>query len=82
MNLTIDELKNILELCVLITINNNIVFSCPMFLLDNSLSNNYLSKINLLRYNKKYQRLVYLIGLGVKGNTKINLSTQFQYLKT
>ena len=53
-----------------------------MFLLDNSLSNNGFSQINLLRYNKKYQRNVYLIGLGVKGNTKINLSTQFQHLKT
>ena len=79
MNLTIDELKNILELCVLITINNNIVFSCPMFLLDNSLSNNYLSKINLLRYNKKYQRNVYFIDLGVEGDTIINPSIQFQY---
>ena len=79
MNLTIDELKNILELCVLITINNNIVFSCPIFLLDNSLSNNYLSKINLLRYNKKYQKNIYFIDLGVEGDTIINPSTQFQY---
>ena len=91
LNLTIDELKKILELCGLITINNNIVKfvkstsgyggnnSWSMFLLDNSLSNNYLSKINFLRYNKKYQRNVYFIDLGVEGDTIINPSTQFRY---
>ena len=51
LNLTIDELKKILDLCGLITIDNNIVkfvkspsgygcnFSWDMFLLENSLSN-------------------------------------------
>ena len=65
MNLTIDKLKEILELCGLITINNNIVkfikspsgyggdFSWLMFLLDNSLLINYFSQTNLSRYNKK-----------------------------
>ena len=91
MNLTIDELKKILQLCGLITINNNIVkfvispsgyggnFSWPMFLLENSLSNNYFSQMNLSRYNKKYQRNIYFIGLGVEGDTIINPLIQFQY---
>ena len=68
LNLTIDELKKILELCGLITINNNIVkfvrstsgygckYSWSMFLLENSLSNNFVSQMNLSRCNKKYQR--------------------------
>ena len=55
LNLTIDELKKILELCGLITINNNIVkfvkstsgyggnYSWSMFLLENSLTNNYFA---------------------------------------
>ena len=93
LNLTIDELKKILELCGLITINNNIVklvrspsgygcsFSWHMFLLENLLSNNYVSQMNLLRYNKKYQRNIYAIGLDVEGDTKINPSTQFQFHK-
>ena len=93
LNLTIDELKKILELCGLITINNNIVklvrspsghgcsFSWHMFLLENLLSNNYVSQMNLLRCNKKYQRNIYVIGLDVEGDTKINPSTQFQLKK-
>ena len=52
-------------MCGFITINNNIVkfvrspssyggnFSWPMFLLENSLSNNNFSQMNLLKYNKK-----------------------------
>ena len=91
LNLTIDELKKILELCGLITINNNIVkfvrstsgyggkCSWSMFLLDNSLSNNNFSQMNPSIYNKKYQRYIYFIGLGVEGDTMINPSTQFQY---
>ena len=93
LNLTIDELKSILELCGLVTINNNIVkfvkstsgygrnYSWSMFLLENSLSNNYFSQMNLSRYNKKHQRNIYFIGLGVEGDTIINPSTQFQYIK-
>ena len=93
-NLSIDELKSILELCGLITINNNIVkfvkstsgyggnYSWSMFLLDNSLTNNYFSRMNLSRYNKKYQRNIYFIGLGVEDDIIINPSTQFQYKKT
>ena len=89
LNSTIDELKKILELCGIITINNNIVkcvrstsayggkYSWSMFLLENSLSNNYLSQMNISRYNKKYQRNIYLIGIGVEGDTIINPSTQF-----
>ena len=91
LNSTIYELKKMLELYGLITINNNIVkcvrspssyggnFSWSMFLLKNSLSNNYFSQMNLIRYNKKYQRKFYFIGIGVEGHTKINPSTQFQY---
>ena len=56
------------ELYGIITINNNIVkfvrstsgygckYSWSMFLLENSLSNNFVSQMNLSRYNKKYQR--------------------------
>ena len=64
MNLTINELKQILELCGLIPINNNIVkfvrspsgyggnFSWSMFLLENLLSNNSFSQLNLSIYDK------------------------------
>ena len=94
LNLSIDELKSILELCGLITIHNNIVkfvnstsgyggnCSWSMFLLDNSLTHNYFSRMNLSIYNKKYQRDIYFIGLGVEGDIIINPSTQFQYKKT
>ena len=37
--------------------------------------------MNLSRYNKKYQRNIYFIGLGVEDDTIINPSTQFQYTK-
>ena len=50
-----------------------------MFLLENSLTNNYFSQMNLSRYNNKYQRNIYFIGLGAKGDTIINPSSQFQY---
>ena len=88
-NLTIDELKKILELCGLIIINNNIVkcvrstsgygckYSWSVFLLEKSLSNNYSSQMKLSKYNKKYQRNIYVIC--VEDDTKINASTQFQY---
>ena len=94
LNLIIDELKKILELCGLITNNNNTVkfvispsgyggnFSWTILLLENSLSNNYFSQMNISRYNKKYQRNIYLIGLGVEGDTKINPSTRSQLKKT
>ena len=78
--LTIDGLKKILELWGLVTINNNIFtfvrspsgyggnFSWSQYLLQNSLSNNYFSQMNLSRYNKKYHRNIYFIGLGVEGD--------------
>ena len=50
-----------------------------MFLLDNSLTNDYLSRINLSRYNKKYPINIYFIDLGAEGDTIINPSAQFQY---
>ena len=68
-NLTLVELKQILEACGLITINNNIVkfvcstsgygrkYSWQMFLLKNSLSDNYLAQMNLSKY-KIYQNNV------------------------
>ena len=70
-----------------IVINNNIVkfvrspsgyggnVSWHTLLLENSLSNNYFFQMNLSTCNKKYQRKVYFIGLGVEGDTKINPST-------
>ena len=86
LNLTIGEYKQILESCGLITIkDNNIKFviytsghgcnySCPMFLLENSLSSNYLTANFVPRYNK-YQRNMYFIGIGYDRDTKINPSS-------
>ena len=83
----------ILELCGLITIHNNIVkflrstsgygcnFSWPMFILENSLSNNYFSQMNVARYNKNYQKNMYFIGLGFDCSTKIHPSIQFHFQK-
>ena len=87
LNLTIDELEKVLELYGLITVNNNNVkcvrspsgyggkISWPMFLSENSFSNKYFSQMNISRYNKKYQRNFYIIGLGVEGDKIINPST-------
>ena len=89
MNLTIDELKQILESCSLNTINNNIVKfvintsgyrgnnSWSNFLSKNSISKNCFSKMSLARYKNKYQKKIYFIGLGVDRDTKINPLTQF-----
>ena len=61
LNLITVELKQILELCGLININNNIVkfmcstsgnggnYSWQIFLLKNSLLDNYFSQMNLLK---------------------------------
>ena len=69
LNLSLVELKKILESCELITINNNIVkvvcstsryggtYSWQMFLLKNSLSDNCLAQMNLFEY-KIYQNNV------------------------
>ena len=38
--------------------------------------------MNLSRYNNKYQRNIYFIGIGVEYDTIVNPSTQFQYQKT
>ena len=66
LNLTIVELKQILEFYELITINNNIVkfvcstskyggkYSWQFFILNNSLSDNYFAQMNLSKY-KIYQ---------------------------
>ena len=87
MNLTINELKQILELCGLITINNNIVkfvrspssygdnFSWPMFLLENSLSNNYFSQMNLSIGNIK--EIFILLALVLKVIHKLILNLNF-----
>ena len=84
-------IEKILELCGLITIDNNTVkfvksnsgyggnYSWSMFLLENLLTNNYFSRMNHWRYNKKYPRNIYFIGLGAEGDRIINPSTQFQY---
>ena len=92
LNLTFGEFRNILELCGLITVtNNNIIkvinstsgyggnYSWPMFLLENSLTNNYFSQMNLSRYDKKYSKNIYFIGIEAEGDIIINPSTQFQY---
>ena len=91
-NLTLVELKQILEACGIITIINNIVkfvcsisgyggkYSWQMFLLNNSLSDNYLAQMNLSKY-KIYQNNVWYIGLGYDRSFKINPSTQFNHKK-
>ena len=88
LNLIIVKLKQILESCELISINNNIVkfvinisgyggnYSWSMFLLKNSLSKNYFSKMSLVRYKN-----MYFISLGVHRDTKIDPLTQFQFKK-
>ena len=82
MNLTIVELKKILESCGFITINNNIVkfvintsgyggnYNWSMFLLKSSLSQNYFSIISLATYKNHYQKNMYFIGIGVDRDTK------------
>ena len=92
LNLTIVQLKQILESCGIITIkDNNIKFvldtsghrgtySWSMFLLENSLLDNYFTEISVSSYNV-YQKNVYFIGLGNDRNTTINLSNQFHYKK-
>ena len=91
LDLAIVELKQILESCRHITINNNIIkfvlntsgyggtYSWPIFLLKNSMSKNYFSKMFIARYKKKYQNNMYFIGLGVDRDTQINSSTQFKF---
>ena len=76
--------KKILELCGLITINNNIIkfvkstsgyggnYNWSIFLLENSLTDNYFSRMNLSRYNKKHSGNIYFISLGAEGDTIIN----------
>ena len=78
LNLTIDELEKVLELYGLITINNNNVkcvrspsgyggkISWSMFLLDNSLTNNYFSRMNLSRYNKNIKEIFTSLVLELK----------------
>ena len=57
-------------------------YNWSIFFLENSLTNNYFFRMNHSRYNKKYPRNIYFIGLGAEGDTIINPSTQFQYKKT
>ena len=93
LNLTIVQSKKNLVSCGLITIkDNNIKFfldtsdhggkcSWSMFLLENSLPDNYLIKMPVNRYNV-YQKNMNFIGLGNNRDTTINLSSQFHYIKT
>ena len=62
---------------VLLVMEAIIVGQC--FLLENLLTDNHFPRMNISRYNKKHQRDIYFIGLGVEGDTIINPSTQFQY---
>ena len=92
LNLITVELKQMLELCGLININNNIVkfmcstsgnggnYSGQIFLLKNSLLDNYFSQMNLLKY-KIYQNNVWYIGLGYDRSFPVNPSTQFKHKK-
>ena len=90
MSLTLLELKQILECCELITINNDIVkfvcstsryggkYSWEIFLLENSLTDKYFVQMNLAKY-KKIQKNVWYIGLGDDRSFTINPSTQFHH---
>ena len=51
-----------------------------MFLLKNSLSDNYLAQMNLSKY-KVYQNNVWYIGLRYDRSFPINPSTQFNHKK-
>ena len=94
LNLTFDEFRNILELCGLIIVNNNNIvkvinstsgyggnYSWPMFLLENSLTKNYFSQMNLSIDNNTYSKKMFYIGLGVESEIITNPSTQFNYKK-
>ena len=86
-------MNQILESCGLITINNDIVkfvsstsgyggkYSWHIFLLKNSLLENYFTQMNLTKY-KNHQKNVWYIGLGHDRDSLINLSTQFKFKKT
>ena len=90
--LTIIELKQILESCGLITINNDIVkfvsstsgyggkYSWQIFLLNSSLLENYFAQMDLTKY-KKHQKNVCYISLGNDRDSSINSSTQFKFKK-
>ena len=90
LNLTIVELKQILEFCGLITINNDIIkFVCStsgygsndswqIFLLKNSLIDNVFAQMNISKY-KIYQNNVCYIGLGYNRSFPINPSAQFKH---
>ena len=93
LNLILVELKQILESCGLITINNDIVkficstsgysgkYSWEIFLLENSLTDKYFVQMNLAKY-KKIQKNVWYIGLGDDRSITINSSTQFHHKKS
>ena len=88
LNLTMVELKQILESCGFITIKDNRIklvidtsgrggnYSWSMFLLENSLSSIYCTIIYVSRYNI-YQIDMYFIGLCNDRDTKNNPSSQF-----
>ena len=93
LNLTLVELKQILESCGLITINNDTVkfvcstsgyggkYSWEIFLLENSLTENYFAQKNLTKY-KKNSKTFWYIGLGDDRIITINPSTQFHHKKS
>ena len=90
LNLKIDELKQILESCGLITFKDNNIrfvvdisghgdnYSWSIFRLENSLLVSYFANMSIARFNKQ-QRNVYFIGLGYDRETKINPLSQFQF---
>ena len=92
LNLSLVELKQILESCELITINNDIVkfvsstsgyggkYSWQIFLLNSSLLENYFAQMDLTKY-KKNQKNVCYISLGNDRDSSINSSTQFKFKK-
>ena len=87
------SIEKILESCGLITIkDDNIKFvidtsghggnySWSVFLLENSLSSNYFTKMSVSRYSI-YQRNMYFNGLSNARDTNINPSSRFHFKKS
>ena len=71
LNLKIDELKKNIRIMWFYHYNNNIVkfvkstsgyggnYNWSMFLLENSLTNNYFSRMNISRYNKNIKEYLF-----------------------
>ena len=80
LNVSIDELKQILFPCGLIYYQRgnlkSVLNGWSMFMMDNDLQNNYFDKFNVRQYNY-HQRNIYYIGIGTSRDNIFNSSSQF-----